>query len=80
MNWREDLSGFSGRIQDCDYSVRDSLHFLIDEHKNVTIQRENLTGFRRARIQDWDNLVGESLRIKAGGSKIVIVDGRISPD
>jgi hypothetical protein len=52
INWWEDLSGFSGKIQDCDYSVGDSLHFLIDEHKNVTIQRKNLTGFRRARIPD----------------------------
>jgi hypothetical protein len=49
INWWEDLSGFSGRIQDCDYSV--GLHILIDEHENVIVQRENLSGFRRGRIK-----------------------------
>jgi hypothetical protein len=38
MNRWEDVSGFSGRIQDSDYSVGDPLHILIDEYKNVIIR------------------------------------------
>ncbi len=87
INWWEDLSGFSGRIQDCDYLVvrpsprSDTVH----EHKNVIFWWENLSEVQRKvswedsstdagrRIPDCHNLAGESLQINAGGSKTVII-------
>jgi hypothetical protein len=60
FNWWEDLSGFSGRIQECDYSVGDPLHILVDEYKNVIIRWKNLSELKPE----------NPLQIIAGGSRL----------